>query len=424
MSETSQPTPVRLGAGGHWRNWVGNQSFVARHKGEPASEDELAAMVAQAARENLPVRVAGSGHSFTPVVATGGLLLSLKNMQGVVGADRARKRVTVRAGTKIGDIGRALKAMGLSLANQGDIDTQAIAGALSTGTHGTGVTLGCLSTQAVGMRLVKADGDILDLDIEAEPETMAAAQVAVGMLGVMSTVTLQVVDAYNLKEKQWRDDFEACMERHDDLAAGNRHFGFFWCPAPQSRHLYCLPDLAAVSPTKREHDVCEMKVMNVTDEAPFANEATFERVAYSSEIYPIEYVPNFHELEYAIPVEHGKDALRQVRALMLTKHTNCIYPVEYRFVAGDSGMLSPYYWRASVTISVSGGPGIDYWNYLADVDAILRPYGARPHWGKLHFNTREDMPALYPRYEAFQAVRRRLDPEGRFLNDHLRGLFG
>ncbi len=370
------------------------------------------------------MRVAGSGHSFTPVVATSGLLLSLKNMQGVAAADLTRKRVTVRAGAKIGDIGRALKSMGLSLANQGDIDTQAIAGALSTGTHGTGLTLGCLSTQAVGMRLVQPDGAILDFGVDDYPEMMAAAQVAIGMLGVMSTVTLQVVDAYNLKEKQWRDDFEACMERHDDLAASNRHFGFFWCPVRESRHLYCLPDLAAVSPTKREHDVCEMKVMNVTDEAPFADETTFERVAYSSEIYPIEYVPNFHELEYAIPVEHGKDALRQVRELMLTKHTNCIYPVEYRFVAGDSGMLSPYYQRASVTISVSGGPGIDYWNYLTDVDAILRPYGARPHWGKLHFNTREDMPALYPRYEAFQAIRRRLDPEGRFLNDHLRGLFG
>ncbi len=424
MSETSRSTPVRLGAGGHWRNWVGNQSFVARHMGEPASEDELAAMVAQAAREHLPVRVAGSGHSFTPVVATSGLLLSLKAMQGVVGADLTRKRVAVRAGTKIGDIGRALKSMGLSLANQGDIDTQAIAGALSTGTHGTGLTLGCLSTQAVGMRLVQPDGAILDFGVDESPEMMAAAQVAIGMLGVMSTVTLQVVDAYNLKEKQWRDDFEACMERHDDLAASNRHFGFFWCPVRESRHLYCLPDLAAVSPTKREHDVCEMKVMNVTDEVPFADQTTFERVAYSSEIYPIEYVPNFHELEYAIPVEHGKEALRQVRELMLTKHTNCIYPVEYRFVAGDSGMLSPYYQRASVTISVSGGPGIDYWNYLTDVDAILRPYGARPHWGKLHFNTREDMPALYPRYEAFQAIRRRLDPEGRFLNDHLRGLFG
>ena len=422
MSET--PQCPRLGAGGPWRNWVGNQAFVARHKGEPASEDELAALIAAAARENLGVRVAGSGHSFTPVVATSGLLLSLSKMQGVVSADLASKRVTVRTGTRIGDIGRALKGMGLSLANQGDIDTQAIAGALSTGTHGTGVGLGCLSTQAVGMRLVTADGAILEIDGDADPETMAAAQVAVGMLGVMSTVTLQVVDAYNLREKQWRDSFEACMEQHDQLAADNRHFSFFWCPTPESRHLYCLPDLAAVSPVKREHDVCEMKVMNVTDEAPFADEATFERVAYSSEIYPIEYVPNFHELEYAIPVEHGKEALGRVRALMLAKHTNCIYPVEYRFVAGDEGMLSPYYRRASVTISVSGGPGIDYWNYLTDVDAILRDYGARPHWGKLHFNTRDDMPALYPRYEAFQAIRRRLDPEGMFLNDHLRALFG
>ncbi len=423
MNEPSQSPPARLAPGGHWRNWVGNQSFVARCKGEPASEDELAALVRQAARQNLGVRVAGSGHSFTPVVATSGLLLSLKNMHGLVGADLERKRVTVRAGTKIGDIGRALKAIGLSLANQGDIDTQAIAGALSTGTHGTGITLGCLSSQAVGMRLVQADGAILDVDIDADADMMAAAQVAIGMLGVISSITLQAVDSYNLKERLWRDDFEACMEKHDELAANHRHFGFFWCPLPESRHLYCLPDVSTVSPTRREHDVCEMKVMDVTDEPPRTDKATFERVAYSSEIYPIEYIPNFHELEYAIPLECGKDALRQVRELMLTRHANCIYPVEYRFVAGDSGMLSPYYQRASVTVSVSGGPGVDYWSYLLDVDAILRQYEARPHWGKLHFNQPQDMPALYPRFEEFRAVRRRLDPQGRFLNDHLTSLF-
>ena len=422
MNEASQ-AKVQLGAGGHWRNWVGNQSFIARHKGEPASEDELAALVREATRRNLGVRVAGSGHSFTPVVATSGLLLSLANMQGVIGADRDRKRVTVRAGTKIGDVGRALKPLGLSLRNQGDIDSQAIAGAFSTGTHGTGITLGNMSSQAVGMRLVQADGAVLEVDGDSDSEMIAAAQVSVGMLGVISAITLQVVEAYNLQEKLWRDDFEACMEKHDELAANNRHFSFFWCPVPESRHLYCLPDVSAVSPTKRESDVCEMKVMNITDAPPYANEETFERVAYSSEIYPIEYVPNFHELEYAIPVACGKDALRQVRELMLTKHTNCIYPVEYRFTAGDPAMLSPFYRRDSVTVSVSGGPGVDYWDYLLDVDAILRQYGARPHWGKLHFNNAEDMPALYPRFEDFRAIRRRLDPEGRFLNDHLRNLF-
>ena len=423
MNDGLQTSPARLGPGGHWRNWVGNQSFIARHKAEPASEKELAALVREASRQNLPIRVAGSGHSFTPVVATSGLLLSLMSMQGLVSADVDRKRVVVRAGTKIGDIGRALKRIGLSLANQGDIDTQAIAGALSTGTHGTGIGLGCLSSQAVGMQLVLADGAVLEVDADREPDMMAAAQVSIGMLGVISAVTLQAVTAYNLKERLWRDDFEACLEQHDELAANNRHFSFFWCPVAESRHLYCLPDVSAVSPSKREHDVCEIKVMNVTDEEPFSDEKTFERVAYSSEIYPIEYIPNFHELEYAIPVENGKEALRRVRELMLTRHTDCIYPVEYRFVAGDAGMLSPYYKRPSVTVSVSGAPGIDYWAYLLDVDAILRQYGARPHWGKLHFNTAEDMPSLYPRFQDFQAIRRRLDPSGRFLNDHLRNLF-
>ena len=424
MPEPVHPSSTSLGEGGHWRNWVGNQSFVARHRGEPASEAELAALVAEASRRDLSVRVAGSGHSFTPVVATSGLLLSLAKMQGVVGVDLDRKRVEVRAGTKIGDIGRALKELGLSLANQGDIDTQAIAGALSTGTHGTGITLGCLSSQAVGMRLVQPDGSVLAVDADSDSDTMAAAQVAVGMLGVISTVTLQAMHAYNLREKLWRDDFEACMERHDELAVRHRHFSFFWCPVPESRHLYCLPDVSSVSPTKRESDVCEMKVMDITEEAPFSDEAKFERVAYSSEIYPIEYVPNFHELEYAVPVADAKQALREVRELMLTKHTNCIYPVEYRFVGPDNGMLSPYYSRASVTISVSGGPGIDYWSYLLDVDAILRRYDARPHWGKLHFNRAEDLPRLYPRFHDFCTIRKRLDPAGTFLNDHLRNLFG
>jgi FAD/FMN-containing dehydrogenase len=416
-------SPTRLGGGGHWRNWVGNQSFVARYKAEPGSEDELAAVVSEASRQNLPIRVVGSGHSFTPIVATSGLLISLKNMQGLVSADLDRKRVVVRAGAKIGDIGRALKQVGLSLANQGDIDTQAIAGALSTGTHGTGISLGCLSSQAIGMRLVQPDGSILAVDADSDPETMAAAQVSIGALGVISTVTLQAASAYNLKETLWRDDFESCMEKHDELARNNRHFSFFWCPGAESRHLYCLPDVAEVSKVKRERDVCEMKVMNITDDAPYSNEKTFERVAYSSEIYPIEYIPNFHELEYAIPIEDGKEALRQVRELMLTKHVDCIFPVEYRFVAADSGMLSPYYQRASVTISVSGAPGMDYWSYLTDVDAILRQYDARPHWGKLHFNRAEDMSRLYPRFQDFQAIRRRLDPSGRFLNDHLRSLF-
>jgi FAD/FMN-containing dehydrogenase len=298
-----------------------------------------------------------------------------------------------------------------------------VAGAFTTGTHGTGIKLGCLATSIVGMRLVKADGSFLVVD-GSDQDLLRAAQVSIGTLGVITELTLQVTAAYNLHEHVWRDDFETCMQRHDELAASHRHFGFFWCPTPQSGQLYCLTDTADAprSSTRKTADVCEMKVMDITDKPPM--QARFEKIAYSSEIYPIEYVPNFHELEYAVPLQHGKEAVRAVRELMLTKHTNCLFPIEYRFTAGDPAWLSPFYHQDSITLSVSGQPGIDYWDYLRDVDAILRRYGSRPHWGKMHFLDTDDVTALYPRAQDFRALRRRLDPKGRFLNDHLRMLLG
>lgn len=414
---------MKFDKGGLWRNWVGNQTCIARYKAAPTNEDQLREMVAEADQRDLNVRVAGSGHSFTPVVGTGGLLLSLAQMQGVQGFDMAKKQVTVRAGTRIHDLAIALKAQGLSLVNQGDIDSQAVAGAFTTGTHGTGSTLGCLATAIAGLRLVQADGSVLVVD-DSDREMLHAAQVSVGTLGVISELTLQVTDAYNLHEHVWRDDFETCMERHDELAATHRHFGFFWCPTPVSGQLYCLADTsdAPLSTTKRHADICEMKVIDITDKPPL--DTPFEKIAYSSEIYPIEYVPNFHELEYAVPVAHGKEAVRAVRELMLTKHTNCLFPIEYRFTAGDPAWISPFHHQDSITLSVSGQPGVDYWDYLRDVDAILRRYGSRPHWGKMHFLDTDDVTALYPRAADFRALRRKLDPKGRFLNDHVRMLLG
>jgi len=380
-------------------------------------------MVAEAERRDLNVRVAGSGHSFTPVVGTGGLLLSLVQMSGVRSVNAAKKQVTVAAGTRIHDLGVALKGLGFSLINQGDIDAQAVAGAFITGTHGTGIKLPCLATSIAGMRLVKADGSVHVVD-GGNQELLHAAQVSIGTLGVISELTLQVRDAYNLHEHVWRDDFETCMQRHDELAATHRHFGFFWCPTPQSRHMYCIADTADAprSTTKKTADVCEMKVMDISDKP--AMDTPFEKIAYSSEIYPMVYVPNFHELEYAVPVQHGKEALRAVRELMLTKHTNCIYPVEYRFTAGDPAWLSPFHHQDSIALSVSGQPGLDYWDYLRDVDAILRRYGSRPHWGKMHFLDTDDVTALYPRANDFRALRKKFDPKGRFLNDHMRMLLG
>lgn len=318
--------PTLKQSGGHWRNWVGNQSCVVRAQAAPASEDELCERVRSASADGLAVRCAGSGHSFTPVALTSGLHLTLSRMQGVTGIDHARRRVSVSAGTTINALGKILKDNGLSLINQGDIDSQALAGALTTGTHGTGASLGNMASQIVGMRLIQPDGTVMVVD-ESDPDLLNAARVSIGMLGVISEITLQAMESYNLHERLWRCTFEECMEQHDMLAARHRHFGFFWCPVPESRHCYCLPDTSSVSTTSSLSDVCEMKTIDITEEGPM--ERGFEKIAYSSEIYPIEYVPNFHELEYAVPVRYGKQACREVRALMLSKYPTCIYPIEY-----------------------------------------------------------------------------------------------
>ncbi|MCQ0092260.1 D-arabinono-1,4-lactone oxidase [Roseovarius sp. M141] len=404
----------------HWRNWVGNQSCIRAARAAPESEDQLCNLVREATEKGLNVRAAGSGHSFTPVALTSGLHMTLSGMRGVRHIDHDKRRVTAAAGTTINELVKVLKAEGLSMINQGDIDSQALAGALTTGTHGTGLTLGNMASAVVGMKLVQPNGDIIVVD-ESTPDLLEASRVSMGLLGVISEMTLQLSDSYNLYERIWREDFESAMDMHDELADKHRHFSFFWCPTEASRHCYCLPDTAATSKSGRTTDVCEIKIMDITDRAPF--KAEFEKAAYSADVYPIEYVPNFHELEYAVPVAHGKDAVRAVRKLMLEDFRDAIYPIEYRFTAGDDGWISPFYEQDSVTVSVSGEPGKDYWDYLRAVDQILRSFGARPHWGKLHFLTGQDVTDIYPRAQDFRAMRRKLDPQGFFLNDHLTQLF-
>ncbi|WP_288951641.1 FAD-binding protein, partial [uncultured Paracoccus sp.] len=183
----------------HWRNWVGNQSCVRAARAAPTSEDELCALIAEAAGKGMNVRVAGSGHSFTPVALTSGLHLTLANMKGVKHIDHDKRRVTAAAGTTINELVKVLKAEGLSMINQGDIDSQALAGALTTGTHGTGARLPVLADAIVGMKLVQPDGSILTVD-ESTPDLLLASRVSLGVLGARSEMTLQLRDSDNLRE--------------------------------------------------------------------------------------------------------------------------------------------------------------------------------------------------------------------------------
>jgi FAD/FMN-containing dehydrogenase len=400
-----------------WTNWVGNQSFAPGHSAQPRDEEEVAELVREAALLGSHVRVAGAGHSFTPIVNTDGVLLDLSALSGVVATDPERKRATAMAGTPIRDFYEPLWREGLALKNQGDIDTQQIAGAVATATHGSGIRNVCFSGVVRGLRLVTATGEIRTID-ESEPELLHAAQVSVGMLGVMTQLELEVTDSYRLTEQIDLWPWQEVVERWDELVNEHRHFGFFWLPTDESAALYNLESHGGSIADK-----CYVKIYDeATPDQPDST-TPGRRTDRCYRIYPMVLDPNFHELEYFVPLELGPDALAAMRELMLSSLPDSIYPLEIRTVGPDDAYLSPNYKTATAVISVSGKPGTDYWAYLRSVDRLLSDFSARVHWGKLHFLTPERLQALYPEAEAFIKVRRELDPEGRFLNDHLRALF-
>ncbi len=405
-----------LPAAKEWTNWVGNQSFTPGYSAAPRDEEEVATLVGEASRQGSGVRVAAARHSFTPIVQTDGLLLDLSALNGVIATDRERKRATALAGTPINGFYEPLWREGLALKNQGDIDTQQIAGAVATATHGSGIRNTCFSGVIRGVRLVTASGEVRDIG-EDEPDLLRAAQVSVGMLGVMTRLELEVTDAYRLSEQIDLWPWQTVLERWDELVHEHRHFGFFWLPTEESAALYNLS-----SHDQTMADKCYVKIYD--EPGPDVPDSAVEggRVDRCYRIYPMIYDPNFHELEYFVPLESGPDALAAMRDLMLRSLPDSVFPLEVRTVGPDDAYLSPNYKTATTVISVSGKPGTDYWDYLRSVDALLSEFSARVHWGKLHFLTPERLHALYPEADKFIEIRRELDPEGVFLNDHLREL--
>ena len=394
-------------------NWAGNQACAPRAVESPASEAEVQALVRGADQ----VRCVATGHSFSPVCLTGGTLLRMDRMSGITGIEPATGRVTALPGTPISAFGPPLWDAGLALGNQGDIDTQQIAGAVATATHGSGLDLQSFSATVRRVRLVTADGEVLQLT-EDDPR-LPAAQVALGMLGVITEVELQAVPAHRLAERIEHWTWDEAWGRLDEMSREHRHYSFFWIPAEESAALYGLeaPEGATLA------DTCYVKIYDEAGESVHDSDEPGRRVGRSYLIYPMTFEPNFHELEYFVPYDRGAEAVAAMRELMLARLPASIFPMEVRTVAADGCWLSHSYERPSVVLSVSGMPGTDYEPYLRDVDRLLGEFDARVHWGKLHYLTREQLHARYPRAVDFVAIRRELDPRGVFLNDHLRELF-
>lgn len=433
-----------------WRNWSGRLSATPTRYELPASEEALSALLRET---GAPLRVAGSGHSFTPLVPTDQLLLSLDRLAGVVDHDPETQRATVWAGTKIHALGPALHARGLALLNQGDIDRQTIAGAVSTGTHGTGAALGSLSSAVTGMRLILADGSTLDVDGARDPDLLEAAQVGLGALGIITRLMLQCRAPYGLRERGSvmgvEELFRDLGRRRDET----RHFEFWWFPYADAAICKTLEEGEAPRPRRSPEEMSRggtmdeeqrlfLQLNELARAVPFlagpinrtvtaaaakgmtkaGNENRPLRLSY--EAFPSPRLVRFNEMEFAVPAAQGADCVREIAAMIRKRRIATAFPLEFRFVKADKGWLSPFYERDSVTISVHQYAKIEPRPLFAPCEEIFRRYEGRPHWGKMHSHGPEDLSRLYPKLQDFLALRERLDPGGRFLNSHLKSLLG
>lgn len=421
-----------------FKNWSEIVQFTPAEIHTPTTEADLIALVKQYHAEKKPIRVVGSGHSFTRLVETNHVLISLDNLSGVINIDKDALQATVWAGTKIKALGAMLAEHGMAQANLGDIDVQSIAGAISTGTHGSGVTLGSIATQVIGLRLVTASGEILDCSETENADIFKAAQVSMGMLGIITQVTLQCIPAYTLDYKWFTSDLNDVLAQLDSLKQ-NRNFEFFWIPHTEKTLVKTMnatdKPAGAKSLFRRfNENVIENAVLWTLSawarQFPSQSKQVAGIVAglmsngadmtASHETFATVRLVKFQEMEYNIPAEHFKDCLLEIKACITDNDIQVHFPIECRFVAQDDMMLSPAYQRESAYIAVHMFKGMPYKDYFAKVEAIFRKYEGRPHWGKLHTRTADELHALYPCWDRFMTIREQLDPDGIFLNDYLR----
>lgn len=402
-----------------WKNWLSNEVFETRLV-LPQSEEEVVELVELTRSRSEQLRVVGTGHSSSPLHRNTGTLLSLDRMRGIISTDTGRSRAVVHAGTKIRELGDPLWEHGLSLTNQGEIDRQSIAGAISTGTHGTGLGFKNISSALRRARIVTGTGEVVEVD-ESTPDALAAAQVSMGMLGVMTEIELQVSPAYEIHEWIGFAPYDAVFPHSLELARSHRNFSILWLPTHQTAVDWELlpPDRADAS------DTCFIKIYDLgdVDAGPVADHGEVRRVDRSYRIYPDVWEPQFYEMEYMLPVDGGLECFPKLREMIRNDFPESHNPVQLRFVKADDAFLSQSHGRDSAVLAVTADPGTHPRKLFERVDRLFTDHGGRPHWGKIHHTSVDRLRRQFPKYDAFREIRRRFDPDGIFLNSYLEPLF-
>jgi FAD-linked oxidoreductase len=425
-----------------WSNWSG--SVKAKPAGilYPDSVEEIQRLVQYASRDGVTFRTLGSGHSFTPLVSTDHIIISLNKLHGIGEFSANDKWASVKAGTKLKSLGKELYNLGLSQKNLGDINVQSIAGAISTGTHGTGISLGSISTQVSEIRFVNGKAELVTCSETENQELFKAAKVSLGSLGIITEVKLELEKQYNLHLECRRLTLKDCLNNLEDYIRNNRHFEFFWIPytgvvlakflnitdkQPEGKFwknfnelfiengmLKMISEYCRLFPSQ-SRNVCHLMARFISDS---------QTISASHEVFSTPRLVKFQEMEYNLPLGKFRETLLSLERMIVDKKVEVNFPVECRFVRSDDIWLSPAYQRESAYIAVHMYKGMPYQDYFRAAEDIFIKSEGRPHWGKMHFQDSGYFENIYPKWSEFQKIREENDPQGIFINEYLEKVFG
>lgn len=427
-----------------WTNWAGNQQCRPDSIELPLTEPQLQQVVHDAARSGRRVRAVGLGHSFSAIACGDDVLVSLERLNMVRRIDRPNRLVTVQAGIQIGHLNKRLAKVGLAMTNLGDITYQTLAGAVSTGTHGTGLAFTGLAGQIRSMRIVTATGEIVECSATLNGELFHVARVGLGVFGIISELTIEVEPAFNLHAVEGPRPLDEVLAGWSDDIAANDHYEFFWIPGtdrvmtkanrrttepidrrPVHQHVVDKivgENLAFGAMTKLAR-LRPSLIPKLRDKA-MGSVGSAEYIDESYRVFANARWVKFVEMEYSIAVEHVPAALEQIDRAVADAGIELLFPVEVRSVGADDIPLSTANGRDSGYIAVHRGKGMSFRPYFELVEAIMNDFDGRPHWGKIHFQTAAALAPRYGEWGEFQRVRAELDPAGVFTNDYTDRVLG
>ncbi len=432
---------MKTDKGKTWRNWAHTSESTPESIFYPTSIEDICKLVKEASKQQKTIKVVGAGHSFTSLVQTSEWLVSLDHFSGIETVNEEECYATVLGGTRLFQIGEALGKLGYAQENLGDVNVQSIAGAISTGTHGTGLAFGNISTQVLEVVLVTGTGEILTISEKNNPTYFKACLVSLGSLGIIVKVTIKIIPSPVYEYKSQKIAYPQLVQQLEQLIKSNRHFEFYLFPYSDIVQVKTMNTVEQKAQRMEFHhfkslvlenylffiisETCRIlpKSSRLLSRLSAKGVSTTTKRANSYQLFATPRLVRFREMEYSIPLENLNPALEKIRECIVTKKHKVHFPIECRTVKADDIWISPSYQRDSAYIAFHMYKGMPYEEYFRDMESIMQQFNGRPHWAKMHTRTTEDLLTLYPKLPDFLAVREELDPNGIFMNDYLNTLF-